>query len=129
MIVNFSNYKITLLFLILAIFIQTTSSQEVKNEPQKPHLIWNPSKVEYVASISSRMDNLARPNLQQQKEMLDGRSSKYDVVIGKGSEGDDPLAKYSDSLRHRSPNRTPELVFETGSSNSCLLYTSPSPRD
>ena len=118
MIVNFSNYKITLLFLILAIFIQTTSSQEVKNEPQKPHLIGKPSKVEYVASISSRMDNLARPNLQQQKEMLDGRSSKYDVVIGKGSEGDDPLAKYSDSLRHRSPNRTPELVFETGSSNS-----------
>ena len=118
MIVNFSNYKITLLFLILAIFIQTTSSQEVKNEPQKPHLIGKPSKVEYVASISSRMDNLARPNLQQQKEMLDGRSSKYDVVIGKGSEGDDPLAKYSDDLRHRSPNRTPELVFETGSSNS-----------
>jgi len=118
MIVNFSNYKITLLFLILAIFIQTTSSQEVKNEPQKPHLIGKPSKVEYVASISSRIDNLARPNLQQQKEMLDGRSSKYDVVIGKGSVGDDPLAKYSDSLRHRSPNRTPELVFETGSSNS-----------
>ena len=118
MIVNFSNYKIPLLFLILTIFIQTTSSQEVKNEPQKPHLIGKPSKVEYVASISSRIDNLARPNLQQQKEMLDGRSSKYDVVIGKGSEGDDPLAKYSDSLRHRSPNRTPELVFETGSSNS-----------
>jgi subtilisin-like proprotein convertase family protein len=118
MIVNFSNYKIPLLFLILTIFIQTTSSQEVKNEPQKPHLIGKPSKVEYVASISSRIDNLARPNLQQQKEMLDGRSSKYDVVIGKGSVGDDPLAKYSDSLRHRSPNRTPELVFETGSSNS-----------
>ena len=99
-------------------FIHNTSSQEVKNEPKKPDLIGKPSKVEYVASISSRMDNLARPNLQQQKEMLDGRSSKYDVVIGKGSEGDDPLAKYSDDLRHRSPNRTPELVFETGSSNS-----------
>ncbi|MDC3366603.1 T9SS type A sorting domain-containing protein, partial [Flavobacteriaceae bacterium] len=90
----------------------------VKNEPKKPDLIGKPSKVEYVASISSRIDNLARPNLQQQKEMLDGRSSKYDVVIGKGSEGDDPLAKYSDDLRHRSPNRTPELVFETGSSIS-----------
>ena len=99
-------------------FIHNTSSQEVKNEPKKPDLIGKPSKVEYVASISSRMDNLARPNLQQQKEMLDGRSSKYDVVIGKGSEGDDPLAKYSDDLRHRSPNRTPELVFEAGSSNS-----------
>ena len=118
MIVNHSNYKIPLFFLILTMFIHNTSSQEVKNEPKKPDLIGKPSKVEYVASISSRMDNLARPNLQQQKEMLDGRSSKYDVVIGKGSEGDDPLAKYSDDLRHRSPNRTPELVFETGSSNS-----------
>lgn len=118
MIVNHSNYKIPLFFLILTMFIHNTSSQEVKNEPKKPDLIGKPSKVEYVASISSRIDNLARPNLQQQKEMLDGRSSKYDVVIGKGSEGDDPLAKYSDDLRHRSPNRTPELVFETGSSNS-----------
>jgi len=118
MIVNHSNYKIPLFFLILTMFIHNTSSQEVKNEPKKPDLIGKPSKVEYVASISSRMDNLARPNLQQQKEMLDGRSSKYDVVIGKGSEGDDPLAKYSDDLRHRSPNRTPELVFEAGSSNS-----------
>ena len=98
--------------------MQIIFSQEVKNEPKKPDLIGKPSKVEYVASISSRIDNLARPNLQQQKEMLDGRSSKYDVVIGKGSEGDDPLAKYSDDLRHRSPNRTPELVFEAGSSNS-----------
>ena len=104
--------------IIALFFMQIIFSQEVKNEPIKPDLIGKPSKVEYVASISSRMDNLARPNLQQQKEMLDGRSSKYDVVIGKGSEGDDPLAKYSDDLRHRSPNRTPELVFETGSSNS-----------
>ena len=104
--------------IIALFFMQIIFSQEVKNEPKKPDLIGKPSKVEYVASISSRIDNLARPNLQQQKEMLDGRSSKYDVVIGKGSEGDDPLAKYSDDLRHRSPNRTPELVFETGSSNS-----------
>ncbi|MBT5290123.1 MAG: T9SS type A sorting domain-containing protein [Flavobacterium sp.] len=98
--------------------MQTIFSQEVKNEPQKPYLIGKPSKVEYVASIASRMNDLVRPDLQQQKEMLDGRSSKYDVVIGKGSEGDDPLAKYSDNLRNSIPSRTPELVFETGSSNS-----------
>ena len=98
--------------------MQTIFSQEVKNEPQKPYLIGKPSKVEYVASIASRMNDLVRPDLQQQKEMLDGRSSKYDVVIGKGSEGDDPLAKYSDNLRNSIPSRTPELVFETGASNS-----------
>lgn len=98
--------------------MQTIFSQEVKNEPQKPYLIGKPSKVEYVASIASRMNDLVRPDLQQQKEMLDGRSSKYDVVIGKGSGGDDPLAKYSDNLRNSIPSKTPELVFETGSSNS-----------
>ena len=112
------NFKKPSLIIIALFFMQTIFSQEVKNESQKPHLIGKPSRVEYVASISSRMDNLARPNLQQQKEMLDGRSSKYDVIIGKGSEGDDALAKYSDNLRHRTPNRTPELVFETGAANT-----------
>ena len=111
-------YKNFSIVLITLMFMQTIFSQEVKNEPQKPYLIGKPSKVEYVSSIASRINNLVRPDLQQQKEMLDGRSSKYDVVIGKGSEGDDPLAKYSDNLRNSIPSRTPELVFETGASNS-----------
>ena len=111
-------YKNFSIVLIALMFMQTIFSQEVKNEPQKPYLIGKPSKVEYVSSIASRINNLVRPDLQQQKEMLDGRSSKYDVVIGKGSEGDDPLAKYSDNLRNSIPSRTPELVFETGASNS-----------
>ena len=111
-------YKFFSIVLIALMFMQTIFSQEVKNEPQKPYLIGKPSKVEYVPSIASRMNDLVRPDLQQQKEMLDGRSSKYDVVIGKGSEGDDPLAKYSDNLRNSIPSRTPELVFETGASNS-----------
>ena len=111
-------YKKTSIVLIALMLTQTIFSQEVKNEPQKPYLIGKPSKVEYVPSIASRMNDLVRPDLQQQKEMLDGRSSKYDVVVGKGSEGDDPLAKYSDNLRNRTPTREPELVFETGASGS-----------
>ena len=65
--------------------IQTVFSQVVKNEAQKPYQIGVPSKVEYVPSIASRMSTLVRPNLSKAEEMLDGRSSKYDVVIGKGS--------------------------------------------
>ena len=111
--------KFLLLVVGLALLsVQSGFSQEIKNEPQKPYMIGKPSKVEYVPSIASRMNDLVRPDLSQQKEMLDGRSSKYDVVVGKGSQGDDPLAKYSDNLRHRTPVRTPELVFETGASNS-----------
>ena len=111
-------YKKTSIVLIVLMLTQTIFSQEVKNETQKPYMIGKPSKVEYVPSIASRMNDLVRPDLQQQKEMLDGRSSKYDVVVGKGSEGDDPLAKYSDNLRNRTPTREPELVFETGASGS-----------
>ena len=111
-------YKKYLIVFMALIFMQTIFSQEVKNEAQKPYMIGKPSKVEYVPSIASRMNDLVRPDLQQQKEMLDGRSSKYDVVVGKGSEGDDPLAKYSDNLRNRTPTREPELVFETGASGS-----------
>ena len=111
-------YKKTSIVLIALMLTQTIISQEVKNETQKPYMIGKPSKVEYVPSIASRMNDLVRPDLQQQKEMLDGRSSKYDIVVGKGSEGDDPLAKYSDNLRNRTPTREPELVFETGASGS-----------
>ncbi len=107
-----------LVVLILFVSGQALFSQEVKNEAQKPYFIGKPSKIEYVPSIASRINNLVRPNLDQNAEMLDGRSSKYDVVIGKGSEGDDPLAEYSKDLRHRTPIRTPELVFETGASSS-----------
>ena len=57
--------------IIALLFMQIIFSQEVKNESQKPHFIGKPSKVEYVASIASRIDNLVRPNLQQQKEMLE----------------------------------------------------------
>jgi subtilisin-like proprotein convertase family protein len=111
-------YKKTSIVLIALMLTQTIFSQQVKNETQKPYMIGKPSKVEYVPSIASRMNDLVRPDLQQQKEMLDGRSSKYDVIVGKGSEGDDPLAKYSDNLRNRTPTREPELVFETGASGS-----------
>ena len=111
--------KITLkIFWILLILAQAMFSQEVKNEAQKPYSIGVPSKVEYVPSIASRKNNLIRPDLSSNTVMLDGRSSKYDIVIGKGSEGDDLLAKDSDNLRNKRPSRTPELVFETGASSS-----------
>tara|TARA_B100000787_G_scaffold39462_1_gene28031 strand:- start:14757 stop:17696 length:2940 start_codon:yes stop_codon:yes gene_type:complete len=103
---------------VLLIISQTVTSQEVKNEPQKPFLKGFPSKVEYIPSIASRINNLVRPDLSQNTIVLDGRSSKYEVIIGKGSEGDDALAKYSNNLRNIIPTRTPELVFETGASNS-----------
>ena len=101
--------------------LQITTSQESKNQSQKPYQIGLPSKIEKVPSIASRIHSLIRPDLTSDKEMPDGRSrrsSKIDVVIGKGSKGDDLLAKHPNKLKGAIHNRTPELVFETGQSGS-----------
>jgi len=105
-------------FLTTFLVVQTITSQEVKNEPQRPYRVDKPTKVVSIPSIASRITDLTRPDLQLETEILDGRSSKYDVIIGKGSQGDDPLANYFSSSRHKTPNRSPELVFETGASGS-----------
>ena len=107
--------------LIVCLFFlgfQTIFSQDVKNEPQKPYRIGSPTKVIKVPSLASRMNTLVRPDLTQQTEAKDGRSSKYDIVIGKGSTGDDILARNPHPMKNKITARAPELVFETGASNS-----------
>lgn len=105
---------------LFLIGLQMTFSQEVKNEPAQPYYIGKPDKIEKVPSLASRMNSLIRPDLTEVKEVLDGRSrkSKVNLVIGKGSTGDDLLAKNKHKLEGRIPTRSPELVFETGASNS-----------
>ena len=76
----------------LIISSQTFYAQQNENKPQKPIYVGTPTKVEHVPSIASR-SNLVRPDLTKSEEMKDGRASRYDVVIGKGSKGDDKLAK------------------------------------
>ena len=116
------NKKLLSLIICLFVFgLQVTTSQESKNQSQKPFQIGLPSKIEKVPSIASRIHSLIRPDLTSDKEMPDGRSrrsSKIDVVIGKGSKGDDLLAKHPNKLKGAIHNRTPELVFETGQSGS-----------
>ena len=116
------NKKLLSLIICLFVFgLQVTTSQESKKQSQKPFQIGLPSKIEKVPSIASRIHSLIRPDLTSDKEMPDGRSrrsSKIDVVIGKGSKGDDLLAKHPNKLKGAIHNRTPELVFETGQSGS-----------
>jgi subtilisin-like proprotein convertase family protein len=115
------NRKLHLLVVCLFfIGFQTAFSQEVKNEPQKPVQIGVPTKIEQVPSLASRMNSLVRPNLMVKDEAKDGRSrsSRIDLVIGKGSKGDDILAKNPHKLTGKISGRSPELVFETGVSSS-----------
>ncbi|WP_459209809.1 proprotein convertase P-domain-containing protein [Aquimarina rhabdastrellae] len=69
-----------------------------------------------VAPLSSRTDLIPAENFEG--EILDGRSSKNKVIIGKGSTGDDILAKKDAYLQGAIPGRTPELVFDAAFSNS-----------
>ena len=121
------NKKLHLLFVCLFLIgFQTTFSQAVKNEPQKPVSVSKATKVEQVTSLKSRMNSLKRPDLSFNGEYKDGRSrsSRVDLVIGKGSKGDDVLAKNPNPLKNRISARTPELVFET--SNTTGNPTDPS---
>ena len=112
------NKKLHLLIVCLFfIGFQTTFSQTVKNEPQKPSYIGKATKVEQVSSLKSRMGSLKRPE-PFSGEYQDGRSksSKIEVVIGKGSTGDDLLAKNPHAMKNSIPTRAPEIVFETAAS-------------
>ncbi len=111
--------KIKSVFVVLFLLgFQIIFSQQIKNEPQKPYQIGKPSRVDKVSSIASRKSRLVRPDLKKIIEMKDGRSSRYNVVVGKGSTGDDALAKNKHRLTSKIPTKTPELVFETGASGS-----------
>jgi len=106
----------------LLISSQSFFAQQIENKSQKPIYSSYPTKVEHVPSIASR-SNLARPDVTISKEMKDGRASKYDVVPGKGSTGDDALAINANRLSSKIPGRAPELVFET--SNTSGFPTDP----
>jgi subtilisin-like proprotein convertase family protein len=102
---------------------QVFFAQQIENKPQKPVFTGYPTMVEHVPSIASR-STLVRPDLTKSEEMQDGRASKYDIVPGKGSTGDDVLAKTPNRLASKIPGKTPELVFET--SNTSGFPTDPS---
>jgi subtilisin-like proprotein convertase family protein len=95
---------------------QSFFAQQIENKPQKAIYVGIPTKVEQVPSLASRAA-LPRPEYKVE-EMNDGRASKYDIVAGKGSTGDDKLAKSPHRLKNKIPKRAPLLVFETGASGS-----------
>ncbi|MFY0630283.1 MAG: proprotein convertase P-domain-containing protein [Flavobacteriaceae bacterium] len=113
------NKKLQLLLVCFSLLgFQTIFAQQIKNEPQKPYKISTPDKVERVASLASRLATMKRPDVTKVFEVKDGRSSRQDLVLGKGSQGDDFLAKRPNALKNAIPTRTPLQVFETGASGS-----------
>lgn len=86
-------------------------AQNNDNKPQNATYIGKPTSVKYVPSIASR-SNLPIATLEN-KTMQDGRASKYEIVPGKGSKGQDVLTKTPHRLKNKVQSRTPSLVFET----------------
>ncbi len=112
--------KLHLLIACMFLFgLQATFSQEVKVEPAKPIHIGKADKVEKVPSLASRMSTLIRPDMSKDGDYEDGRnrSSKIELVIGKGSTGDDLLAKNPHPSKNSIPTRNTEIVFETAASS------------
>jgi len=98
-------------------FTSVVSAQFLENKPGKPVNISKPISVVKVPSIASRA-TLSRPDLSREVEMQDGRASRYDIIPGKGSTGDDPLWQKSTKNQSRLVGKTPDLVFETASSSA-----------
>jgi len=104
-------------WLLVCVFFFSTSSvlSQIKNEPQKPLYVGTPTSVVQVPSIASRQNLPVFKGLYG--EMQDGRASKYDVIPGKGSSGDDALAKRPHRLKNKIRAQPPSLVFETAASD------------
>jgi len=115
------NRKLQLLVVCLFLMgFQTAFSQEVsKNEPRKATKVELPSKIEKRTSLASRKASwkVIDPSKDEYRDgRYKRRSSKIDLVIGKGSTGDDILAKNPNPSKNTIRRRTASLIFDTASS-------------
>ena len=115
--------KFTFISSVLVLFFLSENLYSQKTNPDsgRPHQVLQPSDVDRIPSIASRLNSLPVVDLLEVKEMEDSRvslkSRNYTVVPGKGSKGDDQLALLQKNAQ-QNPNNSAELVFETAASNS-----------
>lgn len=92
-------------------------AQNLRNQAQRPSYIGLPTSVENVSSIASKKV-LVKAKLDKAIEAKDGRASKYNIVPGKGSKGQDVLTLNLHRLKNKIQTKSPTLVFETAASMS-----------
>ncbi|GAA4116564.1 hypothetical protein GCM10022393_17250 [Aquimarina addita] len=85
-------------------------------KPVKSKRSWTSSSMRIVPAMSSKSKLI--PASDYKKEVKDGRSSKVNPIIGKGSTGDDPLTKKKNKLQQKIKGKTPELVFDSAITSS-----------
>lgn len=115
--------KLLVITLLGIVSLFSAQGQNNKNIPQKVSSILKADKVRHVEPLSKR-GSLKRAVLNGSKEMKDGRSSKFNVVPDKGSQGDDILAKNPHSLKNAVQSQGLNNEFQSGVSTS--MPTDPS---
>ena len=112
------NIRITILLLTL-LFSLFSFSQE--NDKVGPVEIGTSLEMREVPSLASRWNDLI-PYVDEEKEIKDGKATPYDIVAGKGTTGEDLLAKDPGELYQKIQGKTPSIVFTAA-------FTSSSPTD
>ena len=109
------NIRITTLVLALLLSLFSFSQD---NDRIGPVETGTSEQMYEVPSLASRMNDLI-PYVDETKEMQDGKATPYDIIAGKGSTGEDLLAKNPGELYQKIQGKTPSIVFNaafTGSS-------------
>lgn len=101
---------------LLTLIVGFSATLHAQTEKFGPDFIGEASLVETIPSLSSRQGAFVRPVFEQ-KEILDGRSSRVKNIVGKGSVGD-YLADNPNYLKNKIAGKAPSLVFDAVSSGS-----------
>jgi len=112
------NIRITTLVLALLLSLFSFSQD---NDRIGPVETGTSEQMYEVPSLASRMNDLI-PYVDETKEMQDGKATPYDIIAGKGSTGEDLLAKNPGELYQKIQGKTPSIVFNAA-------FTSSSPTD
>ena len=104
----------SLLFAVLLGFSLGVSAQQSK--PVGPFSVTTAATVTQMPSIQSRSKLI--PSVDKEIKVQDGRATRNEILIGKGSKGADALAQSKHRTSGTVPGRTPSLVIETALSTS-----------
>ena len=105
--------KLTQFTLILAFASFCVSGQVLQQT--KPNRVEKSTSMRVVSSLKNKSQLI--PAKMTEGEIKDARSSRNKIIIGKGSEGDDILARSPHRLTQKVPGTPPSLVFDTTEQN------------
>ncbi|MBC8455547.1 MAG: T9SS type A sorting domain-containing protein [Flavobacteriales bacterium] len=111
----------TRITVLLIAFLLSLFSFSQDNDRVAPIEIGTSEEMYEIPSLASRINDLI-PYVDKTQVMQDGKATPDDIVAGKGSTGEDLLAKDPGELYQKIQGKTPSIVFNAA-------FTSSSPTD